>query len=29
MTEKYKKTCKYLSYVEHLLVLASTVTVCI
>ena len=26
MSEKYKKTCKYLNYVEHLLILASTVT---
>ena len=26
MSEKYKKTCKYLSYVEHLLILDSTVT---
>ena len=24
MGEKYKKTCKYLSYVEHWLILAST-----
>ena len=24
--KKYKKTCKYLNYVEHLLVLDSTVT---
>ena len=24
--EKYKKTCKYLNYVEHLLILVSTVT---
>ena len=29
MSEKYKKTCKYLNYVENLLVLASTVTGCI
>ena len=29
MSEEYKKTCKYLNYVEHLLILASTVTVCI
>ena len=27
MREKYKKTCKYLSYVELLLILASAVTV--
>ena len=26
MTEKYKKTCKYLNYVENLLILVSTVT---
>ena len=26
MSEKYKKTSKYLNYVEHLLILASTVT---
>ena len=29
MSKKYKKTCKYLNYVEHLLFLASTVTGCI
>ena len=29
MSEKYKKTCKYLSYVEGLLVLASIVTGCV
>ena len=29
MSGKHKKTCKYLNYVEHLLILASTVTVCI
>ena len=29
MSEKYKKTCKYLNYVENLLILASTVTGCI
>ena len=29
MSEKYKKTCKYLNYVEHWLILASTVTGCI
>ena len=29
MSQKYKKTCKYLNYVEHLLILASTVTGCI
>ena len=28
MSEKYKKTCKYLIYVEHLLILVSTVTGC-
>ena len=27
--EKYKNTCKYLNYVEHLLILVSTVTGCI
>ena len=26
MSEKYKKKCKYLNYVEHLLILVSTVT---
>ena len=29
MTEKYKKTCKYLNYVENLLILVSTVTACV
>ena len=29
MSEKYKKTCKYLNYVKHLLILASAVTGCI
>ena len=29
MNEKCKKTCKYLNYVEHLLILASTVTGCV
>ena len=29
MSEKYKKTCKYLNYVEHLLILASKVTGCV
>ena len=29
MSEKYKKTCKYLNYVEHLLILASTFTGCV
>ena len=28
-SEKYKKTCKYLNYVENLLILVSTVTGCI
>ena len=28
MSEKYKKTCKYLNYVEHLFILASTITGC-
>ena len=27
MKEKYKKTCKYLNYVEHLLILASKILV--
>ena len=29
MCKKYKKTCKYLNCVEHLLILASTITGCI
>ena len=29
MNEKYKKTCNYLNYVEHLLTLVSTVTGCV
>ena len=29
MCEKYKKTCKYLNYIEHLLILASTVNGCV
>ena len=29
MSEKYKKTCKYLNHVENLLILASTVTGCV
>ena len=29
MNEKYKKICKYLNYVEHLLILASTATGCV
>ena len=29
MSAKYKKTCKYLNYVEHLLILVSTVTGCV
>ena len=29
MSEKHKKTCKYLNYVEQLLILASTVTGCL
>ena len=29
MSEKHKKTCKYLNYVEDFLVLASTVTGCV
>ena len=28
MSEKYKKTCKYLIYIEHLLILVWTVTGC-
>ena len=29
MSEKNKKTCKYLNYVENMLFLASTITVCV
>ena len=29
MSEKYKGICKYLNYVEHLLILVSTVTGCV
>ena len=29
MSEKYKKICKYLNYVEELLILASTVVGCV
>ena len=29
MSEKYKKICKYLNYVEHLFILASTVAGCV
>ena len=29
MSEKYKKTCKYLNYIEHLPFLVSTVTGCV
>ena len=29
MSEKYKKACKYLNYVENLLILVSTVTGCV
>ena len=29
MSEKYKKTCKYLNYVEHLLILASAIIGCV
>ena len=29
MSEKYKKTSKYLSYVEHLLILVLTVNGCV
>ena len=26
MTEKYKKTCKYINYIEYLLILVSKIT---
>ena len=29
MSEIYKKTCKYLNYVEHLLIVTSTVAGCV
>ena len=29
MSEKYRNTCKYLNYVEHFLIIASTVTDCV
>ena len=29
MSEKYKKTCKYLNYTENLLILVLTVTGCV
>ena len=29
MSEKYKKTCKYLNFVENLFILVSTVTGCV
>ena len=29
MSEKYKRTCKYLNYVENLLILVSTTTGCV
>ena len=29
MNEKYKKICKYLNHVEHLLILVSTITGCL
>ena len=29
MSEKYKKTCKYLNYIEHFLLSVSTVTDCV
>ena len=29
MSEKYKMTCKYLNFVEHLLILVSTITGCV
>ena len=29
MSEKYKKICKYLNHVEHLLILVSKITDCV
>ena len=29
MSEKYNKTCKYLNYVENLLILSSKITSCV
>ena len=29
MSEKYKKLCKYINYVENLLILVSTITGCV
>ena len=29
MSEKHKKTCKYLNYVKHLLILALIITICV
>ena len=29
MSERYKKTCKYLKYVENFLILSSTITACV
>ena len=29
LSERYKKTCKYLNHVKHLLILASTITICV
>ena len=29
MSEKYKKTCKYLNYVENMLILSLTITDCV
>ena len=29
MSEKHKKTCKYLNYIKHLLILASTINGCV
>ena len=29
MSKKYEKKCKYSNYVEHLLILASTITRCV
>ena len=29
ISEKYQNACKYLNYLEHLLILASTITSCV
>ena len=29
MSDKYKKTCRHLNYVKHLLILISTITGCV